>query len=99
MSKGGTQRITADGVIGISGQPVRMYGAVIDSGATAANVIFRDGTSASATAIIDAVGTASRSIPIPDMPAEGILFPSGLFVDVDANTDAVTVAYEQVIAR
>lgn len=94
---GGAVRITSNSAIIASGKPIRMYGASLQSGVTAGTAIFYDGTSTSGTKILDVEGAASRTIAIPDIPAEGILFPNGLFVDVsNANTTAVTVFAELV---
>lgn len=97
--RGGYARRTADGVIGISGQPVRIYGLQVTSGATAGRVKLYDGTDATGTLLLDADGEPSKTAAVPDMPSGGIYFPAGCFADIDANVTAVVADYEQVIAR
>ena len=99
MPRGGSQRVTADGVIGISGQAIRLYGASITSGATGGVVNFRNGTAVTDTILFSASGTANLTVLVANIPAEGVYFPDGLYVDVDANATAVVCSYEQVIAR
>ncbi len=90
--KGGTIRVTADSVVGVSGKPFRVYGASVTSGGGGAAVVaFKNGTSTAGTVYFQATGTTSKAVLIPNIPKEGLLFPGGLFVDVDANTDAVAV--------
>lgn len=96
---GGSQRVTADGVVGVSGQAVRMYGATITSGATAGRVRFRNGTADTDTAFLDVSGEPNLTTPVSGIPNDGLYFPGGLFVDIDANTTAVVVEFVQVIAR
>lgn len=94
--RGGAVEITADAVVLQSGKPVRMYGAQIVSGATAGTVAFRDGAAATATALLTDSGVANTGYMCANIPAEGILFPNGLFVDIDANTTRVIVWAELV---
>lgn len=97
MSRGGIQRITADGVIGTSGKPVRLYGLHIISGATAGVIDVYSGTDATGTGVlIDVSGAANQGVNVPGFPAEGIYFPGGCYIDVDANTTAVVAQYEVV---
>lgn len=94
--KGAPQTITADGVIGNSGKPIRVYAIAITSGGTAAVVAFHNGTSTSGQRMLQGTGTISKTVLVPDIPTEGLLFPAGLFVDVDTNTTDVTV-WRQVV--
>lgn len=94
MGAGGIQTLTADGVVGISGKPIRLYGATITSDGTPAVVAFYDGTSTGGTLIFQATGTASVAALVSNIPAEGILFPSGLFIDIDSHTTSFSAFYE-----
>lgn len=96
---GGYQRRTTDGVIGISGQAIRLYGLQIQSGAAAGVVACHDGTSSSGNKILDVAGEPNKTIPVPDIPAAGVYFPTGLYLDVNADVTAVIANYEQVISR
>jgi hypothetical protein len=90
--KGGTIRVTSDSVVGISGKGFRVFGASITSGAGGGAVVaFKNGTSTAGTTYFQGTGTASKAVLIANIPKEGLLFPGGLFVDVDANTDAVAI--------
>lgn len=94
--RGGIYRLTADDVLIRSGKPVRLYGASITSGATGGVVAFRNGTAATDTLILEGQGTPNQTVNVPDIPEEGVLFPAGLFVDVDANATAVVCFAELV---
>ena len=83
--KGGLHRLTADGVVGISGKPCTVYGVVIESPATAGEIDLYDGTSASGTKIGKFAGASSQAIDLPDWPAQGRYFPSGCFCDFLTN--------------
>lgn len=94
--RGGYVTVAADSVILTSGKPVRLYGSSITSGGTPGVVVYRDGTSASGTSVFSAVGTANLNSLVANIPAHGVYFPNGLFVDMDANVTAVTVCVEQI---
>lgn len=98
--RGGIQTRTTDGVIGTSGKPVRVYGIALESGGTASVAAFYNGTGSGTAAnkILDVTGTISKKVMAPDLPANGILFPAGCYVDVDGNIGAggVSVWYEIV---
>ena len=88
---------STDGVLGLSGKAIRVYAICIDSTAGGASVVaFHNGTSASDTKFLTGTGTVSKAVLVPDIPASGLLFPSGLYVDVDGNTNNVTVWLEVV---
>jgi hypothetical protein len=95
--KGGPVTITADGVIGPSGKPIRVYGISIGSGAGGGGVVeFHNGTSTSGQKYVTASGTASTNVLVANIPAAGLLFPAGLYANVDANTTDVTAWIEVV---
>jgi len=93
LSVGGT-RISEDSVIGPSGKPVLLYGWCMVSGGTAGQVIFRDGTSTSGTAQLTENGTASQG-DTDDLGGAGLIFPNGLFADIDANVSTLDVYYKK----
>lgn len=94
--KGGLISVTADGVVGASGKATRVYGISVLSGAGGAAVVqYYNNTAASGNALVTSTGVASKAVLVPDIPAEGLLFPAGLYVDVDANTTQVNVWCEQ----
>ena len=88
----GYARLTADGVLNSSGKPVAIRTIHIMSGATPGVVILRHGTAVTDTATIQETGTANTGRTI-DLGAN-VVFPSGCFVDVDANVTYVTIGYE-----
>lgn len=92
---GGTQLVTADIALGVSGTPVRVKMIHVVSGGTAGVVILRNGTSASGTAYAQETGTINtgKTVYFGD---SGIVFPAGCFVDVDANVTSVAVTYAGV---
>ncbi len=89
-------RKTSDGVLSTSGEPVIIYGVHILSGAGGGGVVnLRSGTAVSGSIIIQEKGTASvgKSVSYGGI---GILFPDGCYVDIDANTDHVTIDYQRL---
>lgn len=94
---GGLSRVTADGVLGTSGSPVRVFGMSIESGATGGVVVLRNGTAVTDNPVISAQGSANATSQVPDVPAEGIYFSAGLYVDIDANTTAANVEWRQEV--
>lgn len=92
----GSQRLTADGVVGRSGSPIRVYSAVMHSGSGGAGeLVFRNGTTDSGTIYLQEAGTAASKTKTYNF-CGGLFFPSGCFFDKDANTDAVVVNFEQI---
>jgi len=87
----GTQRLTKDGSVGVSGKPVRVYWIHLVSGATASTTSFKNGTSTAGTAYIQADGLVSKGVTLNF--AGGVLFPSGCYMDTDANISYCTVGF------
>ena len=81
---GGTKTLAADGVVGNSGKPFRLYSVTWLSGGTAGVLVLRNGAADTATAWITIAGTISRSVT--QNFEGGLLFDSGLFYDHDSNT-------------
>ena len=98
MPRGATYRVTADGVVGISGTPKVLYGMTIQSGATAGVVILHNAADADTAANVrlNVVGTANRMLPVPDIPEGGLYFPAGVFADIDANVTSTVLYLEEV---
>ena len=89
----GSQLITADGVVGVSGQAKIVYCIHIISGGTAAVVSLRRGTAVTDTIGVTQTGTISTGATFNY--EGGLFFPGGCYVDVDANTTSVLVAYRE----
>ena len=89
----GSVRITADGAIGTSGKPVRIYSISLISGGTASVLSLLDGTSAAGTQQVSLTGTASTGM-IANF-AGGLRFPSGCYADVDGNISSATIVFNQ----
>lgn len=89
----GYARFTADGAVKSSGAPVCVYGISFLSGGTAGVVILRDGTSTAGTSVIQENGVISSG-KTENYP--GVVFPSGCFVDIDANVTQVSVFYNSL---
>lgn len=94
--RGGLQTITASGVLGVEDKPLVVYAVSVDSGATQSIPILRNGDAAGDAPLFEAVGTANRKVLVPNIPADGLYFPTGCFVSLDGNegSDGVTVWYE-----
>ncbi len=88
MAKAGTFRITADGVLGPSGVPVRVYSIVVLSGAGGAAVVAVCNGTDNTTKYDQINGTASKAVVREYR--DGLVFPNGCYIDLDANTTFVT---------
>lgn len=93
MSQIGSQKITADGVIGRSGEPVRVFAFLVSSGGTLAAPVAYSGTSNAGTEL-DKLTCSTVSVVNRFYYPGGLLFPAGCYVDVDANTSYVTAIYK-----
>lgn len=89
----GTTKITADGVVGQSGKPTRIYSVSLVSGGSASTLALYSGTSTGGTLLDQVDGTASQSVT--KNYAGGLLFPAGCFADVDSNVSYVTFGHMQ----
>lgn len=95
MQSGGTQLITADGVLGTSGAPVRVFAIhILSAGGGAGVVKLLNGTSGSGTLYIQETGTTNDGKTFIYGPA-GYFFPAGCYVDIDSNTTSVAVSLIQ----
>lgn len=91
----GSVRITAAGVVGVSGQPVRLYGFTMRSGAGGVGIVtLYNGTSTSGTEKYVMQGNTDASAD-KVFPAEGKHFPGGCYADLDANVSYVDFDYVQ----
>lgn len=88
----GSTRATADGAIGPSGKPIRVWNVTWLSGGSAGELVLRNGTSASGTVYVQQNGTASKTATLNF--AGGLRFPGGCFFDKDANVTAALVEFE-----
>lgn len=95
IQNGGSQLVTADAALGASGKAVRVFAMHIISGGVAGIVSLRNGTTASDTAYVTETGTVGTGQTF-NYGTQGILFPSGCFVDVDANTTSALVTFNYV---
>lgn len=86
IQNSGTQAIASgtDAAIGASGISVRVFTVHLISDGTATVTSLRNGTSASATAWATETGTASTGKTV-NYGTQGMLFPAGCFLDVDAH--------------
>jgi hypothetical protein len=89
----GSQRIVADGVVGVSGKPTRLYCVSLISGGTASVLSLLNGADASGTQFVSITGTASTGIVVNF--AGGLRFPNGLYADVDSNIASATFVIDQ----
>lgn len=93
IQNAGTQLITADGVVGAAGTAVRVFAIhILSGGGGAAVVSLRSGSVVGGTIWVTETGTVSTGKTFT-YNTPGIWFPSGCFVDVDANTTSVAVTY------
>lgn len=91
----GSQRITADGVVGTSGANIRIYEIIVRSDGDGASVVnLRKGTAVTDT-IWDTINVTTADTTVRVIYAGGLKLTGGAYVDVDGNTSFATVIYEQ----
>jgi len=84
-----TVRLAADGAVGVSGKPMRIYWIHLVSGATASTTSLKNGTSTAGTAYCQVDGKANEGVLLNF--AGGMRFPDGCFMDTDANISYATI--------
>ena len=89
----GVTRLAADGLVGSSGKPIRVFFAHLVSSATASTVSLKNGTTSSGTAYAQIDGIASQGVTLNF--AGGMRFPGGCFLDADANISYCVVGYTE----
>lgn len=91
----GSSRLTAAGVLSVSGKPVRVFGFTMRSGSGGSGrVTLYNGTSTSGTEKYVLDGNADASAE-KTFAAVGKYFPGGCYVDIDANVQYVDFDYVQ----
>jgi hypothetical protein len=89
----GATRLTADGLVGTSGKPIRVFAVHLVSGATASTTTLKLGTSTAGTAYLQVDGLASQGVTINI--AGGLRFPTGCYMDTDANISYCVIVYTE----
>lgn len=89
----GSQRITADGVVGVAGKPTRLYCVILNSGGTVSVLSLLNGQDASGPQYASLTGTVSTGAVFNF--AGGLRFPLGIFADVDANIASAVFIIDQ----
>ncbi len=93
LGRPGTIRVTADGALIRSGQPVRVYHVHEIYGAGAAGSVLRNGTGAGGDIFVQLTSTDSVGIS-NDFGVNGILFPLGCFFDEGTSVTSATIVCE-----
>lgn len=89
----GSKYLTADGVVGPSGQPVLIFSITPLSGATAGKTVLKNGSTSSGTIYVNELSpTVSQSHTVSW--EGGLLFPDGCFFDKDTNVASVVISYK-----
>lgn len=91
----GSVRLTADGVVGQSGSPIRVFNVEMLNDSSVGELVLRNGTGASDTIFVKKNGVVVSDTDTYNWFG-GIVFPSGCFFDKDTNTVAVVITYEQI---
>jgi len=95
----GSERLTADGVIGTSGKPLRIFCIAGSSGnGGVGQLVLRNGTSATGTIYISQSAGAAASpleTQIFDFGPRGLRFPGGCFFDKDTNMFAIVAEFSE----
>jgi hypothetical protein len=86
----GSHRLTANGAVGVSGGPVRVFG-IHTVSLTAATIGLHNGTTSGGTQYVMFPGSANTGATVNF--EGGLLFPSGCYLTCDANlSHAVVIA-------
>lgn len=93
----GSQLMTADGVVGVSGKPIRIYAIHVLSGATAGIVKLKAGTATGGTIRIQETCPVVSTGNLFNYGEDGVLFPTGCYYEevIDANVTSTLVSYSQ----
>ena len=89
----GNTRLTADGLVGTSGKPIRIYWIHLVSGGSASTTTLKNGTGTGGTAFLQVDGIASSAVNVSF--AGGVRFPDGCYMDTDANISYCTIGYTE----
>ena len=89
----GTIQLTADGLVGSSGVPIRIFSVHLVSGGTASTTTFNNGTLVGDTAWVQVDGTASKGVTVNF--AGGVRFPLGCYMNTDANITYASITYTE----
>lgn len=96
MEAAASKVLTASGNVGVAGDPIVMYGWIIENDANSAGVCdIYDGSSTGGTKILNDTGVASKG-KIFGLNGVGVLFPNGCYVNLDAHVASVTAVYQKV---
>lgn len=91
----GSTRITAAGVVGVSGKPVRIFGFTTRSGAAGVGTVtLYNGTSTAGTEKYRFQGNQDASAD-KVFATEGKFFPAGCYADLDTDVTYVDFDYVQ----
>lgn len=89
----GNQLMTTDGVVGTSGNPIRVFSIHMISGGSAGDINLRNGTTASDTIYVQMVGTASAGATISF--AGGQRFPDGCYYEESTAPTSALITYTE----
>ena len=89
----GNQLVTENGVVGTSGNPIRVFSIHILSGASAGVVQLRNGTADTDTIYVQETGIANTGATFNY--AGGIRFPAGCFLDEATAPTSTLVNYTE----
>jgi len=89
----GNQLVLANGVVGTSGNPIRVFSIHILSGASAGVVQFRNGTADTDTIFVQETGLANTGATFNY--AGGVRFPDGCFLDEDTAPTSTLVVFTE----
>lgn len=81
--------------IGVSGKPIRIYDAIVISGATASTLQLFNGIDTTSGQFIQIDGIINKSSQLPLSSEQGIRFSNGCFASVDSNATVVMISFEQ----
>lgn len=87
----GSEKFTADGVVGISGKPVRLFSIIVHSGATAGEINLYNGTGTGDPLFQEIVGDSNTSKIVNY--TGGLFFPNGLYYEESVDPTHSVLTY------
>jgi hypothetical protein len=91
----GSVRLTADGVVGPSGSPIRVHSVEMLNDSSVGELVLRNGTADSATIYVKKNGATVSDTDTYQWTG-GLVFPAGCFFDKDTNTVAAVINFEAI---
>jgi hypothetical protein len=89
-----SQVLTADGVVGTSGEDTIVFAATIKGGSAVTTAVLHEGTGTGGTKHEDAIAPVNNSVTV-FYGDNGVHYPGGCYLNITTTGGSVTVVYNQ----